>query len=232
MHHILCMVMLMNTISLQMVSTKLLRYYRYFTLIKMIVTGKQIAFICKLDSSDYVWKTTQQVFITSTSGGGLSQCINSDIDAYSSSPKYTPDGTLAYLQMMQPGYDSDKMRVILYDRKTRKNITEDWPHSAMSLTFSPDSQSIYVTADEQAHLKIFAINCRTEEIKALTHEHTAILVSPSKDGIIFRLASMDCPHLIWQLKFIDYGNACVRQDTRSSVGLQWDRAPQTRRILV
>ncbi|KAI9283971.1 Alpha/Beta hydrolase protein [Umbelopsis sp. AD052] len=161
--------------------------------------GKQMAFICKSDSSDYAWKTTQQVFITSTSGGSMPQCINSDINAYSYCPKYAPDGTLAYLQMMQPGYDSDKARVILYDGKARKNITEDWPFSAMSLAFSSDSQSIYVTADDQAHLKIFAINRRTEEISTLTHEHTATLVSTSRNGIIFRLASMNFPHLICNL---------------------------------
>jgi dipeptidyl aminopeptidase/acylaminoacyl peptidase len=193
------MVMPMTTISLQMASGKFLSCCEYLHADKMIFIGKQIAFIYKLDSPNYAWSTTQQVFITSTSGGGTPQCINSDIDAFSYCPKYAPDGTLAYLQMMQPGYDSDKLHVILYDGKTRKSIAEDWTQSPSSLAFSPDSQTIYVTADEQAHLKIFAINRRTEEVNALTHEHTATLVSPTRNGIIFRLASMERPHLICNL---------------------------------
>jgi dipeptidyl aminopeptidase/acylaminoacyl peptidase len=158
-----------------------------------------MAFVCKLDTVKSSWETTQHIYTTSTSGGDTPQCINGDIDAYSYYPKYAPDGTLVYLQMMQPGYDSDKFRVILYDGKIRKNITEDWDQSAISLAISPDSQTIFVTADEHAHLKVFAINRQTQEITALTHEHTATLVSSARNGIIFRLASIDHPHLICSL---------------------------------
>lgn len=101
--------------------------------------------------------------------------------------------------MFQPGYDADRLRVIVYNGKTRRDVTKTWQQTAISLAFSPDSQTIYTTADEHGHLKIFAINLQTEEIKTLTHEHTATLVCMAKNDLIFRLASMNHPHVIHRL---------------------------------
>jgi acylaminoacyl-peptidase len=101
--------------------------------------------------------------------------------------------------MMQPQYDADRCRIVLYNGTSRKNVTENWEHSPMSLAFSQDSQTIYTTADEQGHLKIFAVNRQTEEIKAITNKHTATLVCMANNKLVFRLASMHHPHVIHSL---------------------------------
>lgn len=165
----------------------------------MLSTGKQIAFASKEDNPQSAWKTTQHIYVTAVQGGSVIKCINEDIEAYSYYPKFAPDGTLAYLQMMQPQYDADRCRIVLYNGTSRKNITENWEHSAMSLAFSQDSQTIYTTADEQGHLKIFAVNRQTEEIKAITDKHTATLVCMANNKLVFRLASMHHPHIIHSL---------------------------------
>ncbi|GAB5588022.1 Dipeptidyl-peptidase 5 [Umbelopsis nana] len=161
--------------------------------------GKHIAFASKPHSPQSAWQTTQHIYLTSTEGGSIPQVINGDLEAYSCYPKYAPDGTLAYLQMFQPGYDADRLRIVVYNGKTRRDVTKTWQQTAISLAFSPNSQTIYTTADEHGHLKIFAINLQTEEIKTLTHEHTATLVCMAKNDLIFRLASMNHPHVIHRL---------------------------------
>ena len=53
--------------------------------------------------------------------------ITADNPASDSTPLYSPDGRyIAYRAQQRPGYESDRFRLMLYDRKTgeKKNLTE------------------------------------------------------------------------------------------------------------
>ena len=53
--------------------------------------------------------------------------ITADNPASDSTPLYSPDGKyIAYRAQQRPGYESDRFRLMLYDRKTgeKKNLTE------------------------------------------------------------------------------------------------------------
>ncbi len=55
--------------------------------------------------------------------------ITADNPASDSTPLYSPDGKyIAYRAQQRPGYESDRFRLMLYDRKTgeKKNLTEDF----------------------------------------------------------------------------------------------------------
>ena len=54
--------------------------------------------------------------------------ITADNPASDSTPLYSPDGRyIAYRAQQRPGYESDRFRLMLYDRKTgeKKNLTEN-----------------------------------------------------------------------------------------------------------
>jgi len=66
------------------------------------------------------------------------------------SPRYSPDGrSIAYLVQKQPGYESDLVRLALYDRATGASrvLTESFRNWIGAFTWSADSRSIYFTAD-------------------------------------------------------------------------------------
>ena len=55
--------------------------------------------------------------------------ITADNPASDSTPLYSPDGKyIAYRAQQRPGYESDRFRLMLYDRKTgeKKSLTEDF----------------------------------------------------------------------------------------------------------
>ncbi len=55
--------------------------------------------------------------------------ITADNPASDTSPLYSPDGRyIAYRAQQRPGYESDRFRLMLYDRKTgeKKNLTEEF----------------------------------------------------------------------------------------------------------
>ncbi len=78
-------------------------------------------------------------------------------------PAYSPDGKwIAYRAQMQPGYESDRWRLMLYDRAGRRaiNLTENFDRNVDSAIWSPDSKTIYFQTEDHAEMPIYAIAAR------------------------------------------------------------------------
>ncbi len=74
--------------------------------------------------------------------GGTAKNITADNPASDSTPLYSPDGKyIAYRAQQRPGYESDRFRLMLYDRKTgeKKNLTEDFDRWVGTIAWAPDS---------------------------------------------------------------------------------------------
>jgi dipeptidyl aminopeptidase/acylaminoacyl peptidase len=72
--------------------------------------------------------------------------ITADNPASDSTPLYSPDGKyIAYRAQQRPGYESDRFRLMLYDRKTgeKKNLTEDFDAWVGTFTWSKESKRLY-----------------------------------------------------------------------------------------
>jgi dipeptidyl aminopeptidase/acylaminoacyl peptidase len=91
-------------------------------------------------------------------GGGPAKNITADNPASDSTPLYSPDGRyIAYRAQQRPGYESDRFRLMLYDRKTgeRKNLTESFDRWVGSFVFAPDSKSLLFSAEDKGRAPIF-----------------------------------------------------------------------------
>jgi dipeptidyl aminopeptidase/acylaminoacyl peptidase len=87
--------------------------------------------------------------------------ITADNPASDSTPLYSPDGKyIAYRAQQRPGYESDRFRLMLYDRKTGRKtslLTDDWDRWVDAIVWRPDSKYIFLTAEEQGVAKIYAV---------------------------------------------------------------------------
>ena len=84
--------------------------------------------------------------------------ITADNPASDSSPLYSPDGKyIAYRAQQRPGYESDRFRLMLYDRKTgeKKNLTEKFDRWVGTFTWAPDSKTIFFSAEQGGSSPIF-----------------------------------------------------------------------------
>ena len=75
--------------------------------------------------------------------GGPAKNITADNPASDSTPLYSPDGNyIAYRAQQRPGYESDRFRLMVYDRKTGEK-RESSPEKSRSwvgtFIWSPDS---------------------------------------------------------------------------------------------
>ena len=87
--------------------------------------GQEICYASNHDKNPAA-STNNDLWIVPVSGG-TAKNITADNPASDSSPLYSPDGRyIAYRAQQRPGYESDRFRLMLYDRKTgeKKNLTE------------------------------------------------------------------------------------------------------------
>ncbi|HTS34474.1 MAG TPA: S9 family peptidase [Candidatus Solibacter sp.] len=87
--------------------------------------------------------------------------ITADNPASDTSPLYSPDGKyIAYRAQQRPGYESDRFRLVLYDRKTgtTANATEEFDHWVGTFTWAPDSKRLYFSAEDTGEAPIYALS--------------------------------------------------------------------------
>jgi dipeptidyl aminopeptidase/acylaminoacyl peptidase len=75
-------------------------------------------------------------------------------------PAYSRDGKwIAYRAQLLGGYEADRWRLMLYDRKTGKqvNVTENFDESVGAFQWLPDSDGLYFQSEEKAEMPIYAV---------------------------------------------------------------------------
>lgn len=106
-------------------------------------------------------------------------------------PIYSPDGKyIAYCSMERAGFEADKLRLLLYDRKTRttKSLTNKFDRSVGEMIWAPDSKSIYFTSDNEVFHSVFKIDITTTEVKTIIEKNYSSNILLSNDGskLIFK----------------------------------------------
>jgi dipeptidyl aminopeptidase/acylaminoacyl peptidase len=124
--------------------------------------GQEVCYTSNHDKNPAA-STNNDLWIVPVSGGPtppIAKNITADNPASDSTPLYSPDGKyIAYRAQQRPGYESDRFRLMLYDRKTgeKKDLTETFDHWVGSFAWAPDSKTIFFSAEHMRHSLIYAV---------------------------------------------------------------------------
>ena len=119
-------------------------------------------------------------------------------------PVYSPDGKyIAFTSMLVPGHESAQSYLILYDRANGKlkNLTKRFSRSAGELKWSPDSKSIYFTAENEIFNSIYKININSGKINLIlrNHSNTGLIISDNGKSIYFKQQKSTRPYEIFSM---------------------------------
>jgi dipeptidyl aminopeptidase/acylaminoacyl peptidase len=162
--------------------------------------GKEVCYVS--DHSVMEAASTNKDLWTINLTEGITTIITKGNPAYDGNPQYSPDGKyIAYLTQTIPGYESDKIRLALYDRSTGENsiLTEKFDNWVGSPAWSNDSRTIYFTAQEQGHTPFYKIDVKSRKISKVIDLKTidAFALSPDNESIVFQRRSMSEPVALW-----------------------------------
>jgi dipeptidyl aminopeptidase/acylaminoacyl peptidase len=164
--------------------------------------SSELAFVSNHDKVEAT-STNADVWLIPVKGG-TPKNITAANHGYDGSPQYSPDGKyLAYRSQVTPGYESDRFRLMVYDRKTGRaqSISESLDSNVDEFTFTPDSKNIYLTAEERGRAPIYTVAVTGGPIKKVVTEGGANGdVHLSKDGntLVFSRSSMTKPAEIYR----------------------------------
>jgi dipeptidyl aminopeptidase/acylaminoacyl peptidase len=130
--------------------------------------------------------------------------ITADNPASDSTPLYSPDGKyIAYRAQQRPGYESDRFRLMLYDRKTgeKKNLTEDFDGWVGTFAWSPFSTRIFFSSEDQGRSPVFSVLVPTGKRLQLPllimSTADDLFVTPNGQDILFTNNSVQEPNAIY-----------------------------------
>jgi len=119
--------------------------------------GKEICYTAVPDKIEAI-STNGELFLVPTAGGEPKKITSNP--AFDGNPTYSPDGKyIAYHAQLTAEYESDRWRVMLYDRKSGKteNLSEGFDRSASNLAWSPDSKWIYFLSENETLQPLYAM---------------------------------------------------------------------------
>jgi dipeptidyl aminopeptidase/acylaminoacyl peptidase len=128
--------------------------------------GQEICYTSNHDKVEAT-STNNDLWIVPVTGGPAKN-ITADNPASDSTPLYSPDGRfIAYRAQQRPGYESDRFRLMLYDRKTGEKESADRSLTGLvgrefdrwfgTFAWTPDSSTIYFTAENSGKSYIYRL---------------------------------------------------------------------------
>jgi len=120
--------------------------------------GRELCFTANTDK-DEALSTNGDLFTVEVSGGSEPKRITTN-PGNDWGPAYSRDGKwIAYRAQFLAGYEADRWRLMLFNRATSATatVTEEFDHSVESYEWSPDSQTIYFTAEENGEMILWGV---------------------------------------------------------------------------
>jgi dipeptidyl aminopeptidase/acylaminoacyl peptidase len=148
--------------------------------------SQELCFTAVTDRPEAI-STNGDLFLVPLAGGEPKRITtNPGFDGH---PAYSPDGRfIAYRSQKTAGYESDRWRLVLYDRASGKQIerAESFDRRVDEIDWSADSQRIYFTAENEGEKPVYEIaaagDTAPREILKDTFNET---LSISADGSVF-----------------------------------------------
>jgi dipeptidyl aminopeptidase/acylaminoacyl peptidase len=132
--------------------------------------GKEIAFAENVDPVPAI-STNSDIFTLRLDDANARPVKISTAAGGDHSPAYSPDGKyIAWRSQERGGYESDKFRLVAYDRATKQitNVLPNFDRWVDEFAWAPDSETIYFVSGHWGEAPVFSVHVSDQKVIALT----------------------------------------------------------------
>ena len=132
--------------------------------------AEEITFTAKI-VNNWAESTDSDLYIVRRKGDGRRTCITTGMDGYDNDPVYSPDGRyLAFHSMKRPGFESDRNRLMIYDRKDGSifDLSEGLDQMVHGAMWAPDSSRLYFMSEMRGTNQIYSLDLKTRALTRMT----------------------------------------------------------------
>lgn len=166
--------------------------------------GLEIAYSSK-KVEDYAFSTNTDIFVYNLKEK-TTKNITKGMMGYEKAPQFSPDGRwIAFTSQERAGFESDRIRLMLYDRQTKKitELSKTLDQWVGHFVWSPDSRFIYFSAEDGPTVQIYQIQVNDGKWKTITSgRHNldgGLDITPDGKTIIVPLRNMIRPYELYSL---------------------------------
>jgi dipeptidyl aminopeptidase/acylaminoacyl peptidase len=97
--------------------------------------------------------------------------------------------------MRRPGYEADRFRIVLknWENGENRTLTENWDRSPTALGWSPDGESMLVTAENLGQTSLFHVETGSGQVRVVHGPGTVTSPQYAGDRILFGLDTLSAP---------------------------------------
>jgi len=156
----------------------------------------EVCFVSNRDApSARSWTTNKDLFVVSAKGGKAVNLTDAN-EAFDGDPVYSPDGRyIAFRRQTEPGYESDRFRLALYDRKSGdvSVLTETFDNWVTHAQWAADGKSLVFQAAQQGRTPLFRVGTEGGAITKLALPSVRGWAMAPDDGLAFTFTSIGKP---------------------------------------
>ncbi|HEX7175481.1 MAG TPA: S9 family peptidase [Pyrinomonadaceae bacterium] len=164
--------------------------------------SRELAFARNTDKAEAL-STNSDLFIVPVAGGEPRRITGTNKGA-DQSPVYSPDGRfIAYRSQATAGFESDRWRLMLYDRATgrARDLLPRFDAYVESITFTPDSQRVYFTSGERGRSPVYVVSVDGgQPAKVIDGFNDDVKVSPDNRFLVFTRSTAARPTEIYTVR--------------------------------
>jgi dipeptidyl aminopeptidase/acylaminoacyl peptidase len=188
--------------------------------------GKEICYTSNHDKNEAtstnndLWIVPVDIGLPGAHSYAVTENVTADNPASDSTPLYSPNGRyIAYRTQQRPGYESDRFRLTLYNRKTGEKTTlmQDFDRWVGTFAWASDSQAIYFTAEDKGESPVYRVLLEApnvvSRIASLAGYDDAPSVTSDGTSLFFTHESLTAPAEIYRAGL---AGANVNRDTSST----------------
>ena len=168
--------------------------------------SKEVCYVFNPDP-DIASSTNSDLMVLNIATGKTAD-LTKDNKAWDGNPVYSPNGFfIAFNMQTIPGYESDRMRLAIYNRSTKSItvLTDSFDNWVENFKWGDDSETLYFNADVEGYLPLYSINVHTLKITPLSGKQAVISfdVTPDQKQVYYTASAVQKPTEIYRVNTSD-----------------------------
>jgi len=158
------------------------------------------------------WSTDFDLYVAPIDGSAPPRCLTDSNAAIDATPVFSPDGKqLAYLAMARPGYEADRLRILVRDWPDGADrvVAEKWDRSPSGIIWSGNSKELLAIAEDTGRQLLFAIDVKTSQVRTIVPDGWVQEAATAGDTIVYARSTLRSPAELFTVRLDGGGRRTI-----------------------